>query len=251
MRIDDMSDFSSIAHYYDLMTGYSNRLIGDFGKIKNLVKRVNATEILDAGCGTGVHSVILAKLGLDVRGVDASEEMLDVARANALKEGVDVDFLQEYFESLPHSWTERFDTVLCLGNSIVGVQTGERLGLAFKAFQRVLRPQGKVVLQALNYTHFKQQDQRIIKVRSAENYTFVRFFDFGEKESRLNILTIRHDMGNVEHTLTSNKILPLNTEVLTIASKMARFDSIEFYSDLTLTEPYDPAGNDLVAVVTK
>ena len=51
-------------------------------------------SILDMGCGTGRHSVALAKRGFAVTGVDLSEDMLDKARAHAKSEGVNVNFIQ-------------------------------------------------------------------------------------------------------------------------------------------------------------
>ncbi len=48
--------------------------------------------VLDLGCGTGNHSVALARRGYDVAGVDLSEDMLAVARAKAAAAGVRAAF---------------------------------------------------------------------------------------------------------------------------------------------------------------
>lgn len=61
-------------------------------------------RILDVGCGTGIHSVELAKLGHQVRGVDLSEKSLAAARklaeANGVSEKTTFDRLsiQQLFE---------------------------------------------------------------------------------------------------------------------------------------------------------
>lgn len=246
-----MIDFSDIATYYDRMTGYSNRLVNDFGLIKNLVKKFNFETVLDAGCGSGIHSVILSKIGVDVIGLDASKEMLDLARANALKEGIELELIQEYYESMPNLWTDKFDGLLCMANSLVGVETGERLSLAFKSFNRVLKPGGKAIIQLMNFVKFRRGGQRIIKVSNDGNLTFVRFFDFEENETRLNLIIIEHEMGDVKHTFISNKILPVNEEVVTVASKLARFSNIELYSDLSLTDKFSSDSGNMVVVLTK
>jgi SAM-dependent methyltransferase len=50
--------------------------------------------VLDLGCGTGRHAVILANRGWRVIGVDRSEEMLSIARQRAAQAGVDeLEFL--------------------------------------------------------------------------------------------------------------------------------------------------------------
>ncbi|MDK2884294.1 class I SAM-dependent methyltransferase [Pseudothermotoga sp.] len=41
--------------------------------------------ILDVGCGTGRHSIELAKRGYSVKGIDISERMLSIARKNVKK----------------------------------------------------------------------------------------------------------------------------------------------------------------------
>jgi ubiquinone/menaquinone biosynthesis C-methylase UbiE len=46
------------------------------------------SEVLDAGCGPGVHSIRAARLGCRVRGVDLSSTMLESARERAAAAGV-------------------------------------------------------------------------------------------------------------------------------------------------------------------
>lgn len=47
---------------------------------------------LDAGCGPGIFSIVLARLGCRVTGMDLSPEMLEHAGANAKSRGLEVDF---------------------------------------------------------------------------------------------------------------------------------------------------------------
>lgn len=48
--------------------------------------------VLDIGCGTGEHTILLARLGYDVLGVDASGPAIEKARENAEKQGVEARF---------------------------------------------------------------------------------------------------------------------------------------------------------------
>lgn len=47
---------------------------------------------LDAGCGPGIFSIVLARLGCRVTGMDLSPEMLEYAGANAKSRGLEADF---------------------------------------------------------------------------------------------------------------------------------------------------------------
>jgi ubiquinone/menaquinone biosynthesis C-methylase UbiE len=246
-----MADFSTISSFYDLMTGYSLRLVNDFGKIKHLVNKFNVKNALDAGCGSGVHTIILAKIGVEVLGFDASREMLELARTNALKEGVKPRFEYEYFETIPEEWWGKNDAVFCLANSLGGVINNQRLSLAMRSFQRSLKKGGSAIIQVLNTPWFKERDQRIIKVSSEDNFTFVRFFDFDRDETRLNVVVIEHNMGEVKHQFISSSIMPLSVDIIKTASEEAGFSKAEFYSDLVLTVPFTSNSRDIVAVLTK
>jgi SAM-dependent methyltransferase len=57
-----------------------------------LAERPFGPRVLDLGCGPGWTSIFLAARGLDVVGADVSAEMLEVARDNARRHGVEVDF---------------------------------------------------------------------------------------------------------------------------------------------------------------
>lgn len=66
------------------------------------VDRVPAgATVLDAGCGPGVLSVLLAKKGCIVTGTDISEPNIKEAKAYAEREGVRIDFSVNDIEQLP------------------------------------------------------------------------------------------------------------------------------------------------------
>lgn len=49
-------------------------------------------RILDVGCGAGEHTILLTKLGYDVRGVDYAPSAVEHARRNAEAKGVEARF---------------------------------------------------------------------------------------------------------------------------------------------------------------
>jgi SAM-dependent methyltransferase len=50
------------------------------------------SKVLDVGCGTGEHTILLTRLGYDVLGIDFAPHAVKQARANAADEGVDARF---------------------------------------------------------------------------------------------------------------------------------------------------------------
>jgi SAM-dependent methyltransferase len=50
------------------------------------------SKVLDVGCGTGEHTILLTRLGYDVLGIDFAPHAVEQARANAVEKGVDARF---------------------------------------------------------------------------------------------------------------------------------------------------------------
>jgi ubiquinone/menaquinone biosynthesis C-methylase UbiE len=246
-----MADFSSIAPIYDLMTDFDSRLVKDFDVVKSLVEKFKIKSALDAGCGTGVHTIILARLGVDVVGIDASKEMLEQARLNAVAAGVNPRLRYEFYEALPDEWSGRFDAIFCLANSLPGVGNVPRLNLAVHSFHRVLKPGGKAIIQVLNFDHFRLNNRRIIKISGQKEFIFVRFLDLDEHDPRLNVIIINHVGTQIKHQFISESILPITAGLLTDAARAASFSDVAFYRDLSLHSPFGPEAENLIAVLTR
>lgn len=96
-----MASYGEFAYFYDGLTDnvdYEKRC--DY--IRDLLAENGIGEgiLLDLACGTGTVSMILSRMGFDVIGVDASEDMLSVAQEKKMETGEDVIFLCQRMEEL-------------------------------------------------------------------------------------------------------------------------------------------------------
>ncbi len=99
--------------------------------------------MLDAPCGQGRHAHLLAEAGLDVRGVDYSPYLLQVARARGT--GPRLRYVRADMRQLPERWTAHFDAVLNLGTSFGFFLHPADDARAVREFARVLAPHGRLV----------------------------------------------------------------------------------------------------------
>ncbi len=71
--------------------------------------------VLDVPCGEGRHSLHLASLGLEVTGVDLSEELLARARQRAVARDLRVEWVRQDMREI--RWKDRFHGALCMWGS--------------------------------------------------------------------------------------------------------------------------------------
>jgi ubiquinone/menaquinone biosynthesis C-methylase UbiE len=90
-----------------LVAESQERVIVDF------LDPVRGLKVLDVGTGTGRGALVLASRGATVTGVDASAEMLAVARRRAAAAGLAVEFVQGDAHGLAYG-DRSFDVVVCL-----------------------------------------------------------------------------------------------------------------------------------------
>ena len=71
-------------------------------------------SVLDVGCGGGLLSEGMARMGAAVKGIDMGEAPLAVARLHARDSGVDVDYEKVAIETLAAEQPGKFNVVTCL-----------------------------------------------------------------------------------------------------------------------------------------
>jgi 2-polyprenyl-6-hydroxyphenyl methylase / 3-demethylubiquinone-9 3-methyltransferase len=71
-------------------------------------------RVLDVGCGGGILSEAMARLGASVTGIDLSENPLKVAQLHLLESGLDIDYQLASAEQLSAQRESQFDVVTCM-----------------------------------------------------------------------------------------------------------------------------------------
>jgi 2-polyprenyl-6-hydroxyphenyl methylase/3-demethylubiquinone-9 3-methyltransferase len=104
-------------------------------------------RILDIGCGGGILSEPLARLGAAMVGADPAETNIEVARAHAEQGGLSIDYRATTAESLADAG-ERFDIVLAMEV----VEHVSDVDLFVRRCAEMVKPGGMMVAATLNRT---------------------------------------------------------------------------------------------------
>jgi len=104
-------------------------------------------RVLDIGCGGGLLSEPMARLGADVVGADAAERNIPVAQVHAEQSGLVIDYRHTTAEALAAAG-ERFDVVLNM--EVVEHVADPQAYLT--ACQELLKPGGLMICSTLNRT---------------------------------------------------------------------------------------------------
>ncbi len=112
-------------------------------------RRLRGLRVLDAGCGSGYGTRILAQEASFCLGVDASGEAISLAASCFAKPGV--EFRVSDVCSLEGVETGSFDAVVAL--EVLEHLPGDRIGSFLEAVQRVLREEAVFIVSVANRNH--------------------------------------------------------------------------------------------------
>ena len=143
-----MAIFSNYARYYDLM--YQDKdYVGEAQFIQRLIQTYApaTTTILELGCGTGNHAMLLAKEGYQVHGVDLSQEMLGYAneRRDRLSPALATRLQFSQGDLRQVRLDRKFDVVLSLFHVMSYQTNNEDLLAAFETAKAHLVPGGILI----------------------------------------------------------------------------------------------------------
>ncbi len=232
------------------MTDFAERLVRDEPVFRQLIGEFGIRTALDAGAGTGLHSLILARLGVEVTAVDVSGAMLHRLEQHAAAMGLQIRTVGSALEDLAESKVGPVDAVFCLGNTISHLLSDEDLLRALNGFAYVLRPDGVLVIQLPNFERIIRRGQRIQNVRERNGTIYVRFYDLDGDRVRFNVLTLRRESGAMTHALNTVTLQPLRADRLVSLLGESGFSNQEVFGGLS-KQGFVPAESQELVVIAK
>jgi len=140
--------FENYGEKYDKEV-FTQGTLGECDFIEKEIKSDKTLTILDVGCGTGRHSIELAKRGYTITGIDFSDSQLKRAREKAKSENLEINFYRQDARNL--NFVKVFDVaiMLCEGGFPL-METDEMNFEILKSVTRSLKNEGKFIFTTLN-----------------------------------------------------------------------------------------------------
>ncbi|WP_172297918.1 bifunctional 2-polyprenyl-6-hydroxyphenol methylase/3-demethylubiquinol 3-O-methyltransferase UbiG [Pseudoruegeria sp. HB172150] len=123
----------------------TSQIAAEFGRDLSDKRPFEGLRILDIGCGGGLLSEPMARLGAEVVGADAAERNIPVARIHAEQSGLEIDYLHTTAEALAEAG-EQFDAVLNM--EVVEHVADPQAYLT--ACRELLKPGGLMICSTIN-----------------------------------------------------------------------------------------------------
>jgi ubiquinone/menaquinone biosynthesis C-methylase UbiE len=245
------SFYDLLADDYDSMTGLESRFDREKPFFESIIQKYNLRSAIDAGCGTGCQSVLLAKLGIGVIAVDVSSRMLMKAIKNFNLFNVTVQTVKSDFIGLKQILKKKYDAIFSMGNSLVHLKSQGELYRTLKSFYYLLKNGGVLVTQTLNYDSLFKSRERVHSVRQFESKTIVRFFDYAESMIQFNILSINKTDKGIDYSISAVQQFPLMRAIYSHSLKESGFRNVKYFGGTDFSKFSLGTSKDLVVIASK
>jgi 2-polyprenyl-6-hydroxyphenyl methylase/3-demethylubiquinone-9 3-methyltransferase len=145
---DPKGKFKPLHKFNPVRLGYvRDNAIRHFGRDAGVRRPLEGLRVLDIGCGGGLLSEPLVRLGAAVTGIDAGEENIAIARLHAEQSGLAIDYRVVTAEALAAEGA-RFDMVL----NMEVVEHVDNVPLYLKSCAQLVAPGGLLFTASINRT---------------------------------------------------------------------------------------------------
>ena len=232
-----MDAYHKLAKSYDRLTNDV-----DYGATVEFYMEILRREGLsprtavDLACGTGSVTAILAEKGIDIIGVDMSEEMLTQAQQKASTLENMPRFICQKLQQLRLS--KGVDLAVCALDSLDYITDPEDCREAIRRVYKVLNPGGIFIFDVNTPEKLRAMDGQVFLDEDDDVYCVWR----GEFDEETNICSYGMDLfqrqGNVWHrSFEEHREYAYSREQLTQYLKEAGFTRIQVYADRKFAAP--------------
>lgn len=135
---------------------WTERTEAEVRRALTMLRPKGGERVLDLACGSGRHSLELARQGFTVFGVDISPELIELARGEAVAQELEATFIEGDLREL--EFADEFDIVLNLNDGAIGyLETDEENLRTFEVISRALKAGGQNLIQVPNVLYARSR----------------------------------------------------------------------------------------------
>ena len=232
-----MEAYSEFANVYDLFmedTPYNEW----YQFIEDLLKeqKINVTSVCELGCGTGQMTMLFAKSGKEVIGIDYSPEMLMVAQDHAYDEGVSILYSMQNMAEF--ELEGEVDLICSCCDSINYLLEEEDVLDTFKQVHTYLKQDGLFIFDMNTAYKYKEVLGDQIFANQTENaaYIWENFYDEEEEINEYEVsFFIKDEEGKYERTIENHYQRAYSIEVVKEMLEEAGLELVAAYDNYTNT----------------
>jgi len=241
-----MSFYQVLSHYYDEIFPKNPIQIDFITKFAS-----NRKKILDVAAGSGNQALALAKAGFEVTAVDLDEQMIESIKQKAHAAQLSIDAFALDMKEID-SIEKIFNMIMCIGNSIVHLDSLDDITNMLKRGYHLLSENGVFIVQTVNYDMVLQRHITELPVihRAEKGITFIRAYEHLPNKIKFHgTLTVEN---SVEQKTFNNSVdlYPLTSNELVAAFDTAGFSRVELYGNFK-GDSYKSDSPALIAVAYK
>lgn len=232
-----MGAYEALARSYDRLTNdVDYRSTVAF--YREILKRegVKPRTAVDLACGTGSVALLLAQTGMEVIGVDLSEEMLTVAAGKAQELENPPVFVRQPLQEL--RLPRAVDLAVCALDSLDYITDPADCAQAIRRVYKALNPGGVFIFDVNTPEKLRAMDGQVFLDEDDDVYCVWR----GEFDEKTNICSYGMDLfqrrGRIwERSFEEHREYAYSASQLTAYLKAAGFTRISVYGDKTFAPP--------------
>jgi len=233
-----LPDIISILGFYEDISAVYDDLFpvsaAQLSLLDSLREETGARFVVDCGCGTGAQLLPFVVSGVECLGFDPDPSLVAIAREK-LAAWPNVRIEEGGFADLTRLAGAARDILLCLGNSLVHV-TPEQAGRFLADAVRVISPQGRMLLQILNYERLLCDGvEELAPIKSSDGSVELRR-RYKWEDRRKVLFRTTLSVSTVEGPrVACNEIplYPIYPEELNEMIEAAGFEDIRFFGDFS------------------
>ncbi len=155
-----MNAYFQMAKYYDILYGDKDKILDECNFLENIFEKFykkNLSDILDIGCGTGNHSIVLAGRNYRMVGIDQSKNMIEEARKKSehLK---NVLFMVQDMKRIRVQ--KKFECAFCLFNSFGYLTEKTGINQFLTSLHKCLKPDSLFIVEFWNLAAIKSSSYK-------------------------------------------------------------------------------------------